>query len=128
MIGKCSNDDAKGVEYRRIDVLTGPGKRQRWLDDDKARIIAWPAQPGAVVADVAWSWQVTPQPVFDWRRPAHKALAAATALAEPPTVPIVAEALAQWLPEPPAVAFPRHARDRGQACGRSIPRRARHRR
>ncbi len=86
------NDDASGVGYRRIEVLTGPGRRRRWSDDDKARIIAETAQPGAVVTEVARRWQVSPQQVFDWRRQARRALAAATAPTEPAFVPIVAEA------------------------------------
>lgn len=94
------NDDAKGIGYRRIEVLTGPGRRRRWSDDDKARIVAETVQPGAVVTEVARRWQVTPQQVFDWRRQARKALAAATALAEPAFVPIVAETPALSLPEP----------------------------
>ena len=85
------NDDAKGGGYRRIEVLTGPGRRRKWSDDDKARIVAETARPGAVVTEVARRWQVTPQQVFDWRRQARKALVAATAPAEPAFVPIVAE-------------------------------------
>src|SRR3712207_7354572 len=71
------NDDAKGVGYRRIEVLTGPGRRRKWSDDDKARIVAETTQPGAVVTEVARRWQVSPQQVFDWRRQARKALEAA---------------------------------------------------
>ncbi|HYI84518.1 MAG TPA: transposase [Acetobacteraceae bacterium] len=92
--------DAKGGGYRRIEVLTGPGRRRRWSDDDKARIIAETAQPGAVVTEVARRWQVSPQQVFDWRRQARKALAAATAPAEPAFVPIVAETPPPSSPEP----------------------------
>ncbi len=61
-------DDAKGGGYRRIEVLTGPGRRRRWSDDEKARIVAATLQPGAVVAEVARRWQVCPQQVFGWRR------------------------------------------------------------
>ena len=93
------SDDAKGGGYRRIEVLTGPGRRRKWSDDDKARIIAETAQPGVVVTEVARRWQVTPQQVFDWRRQARRALAAATAPAAPAFVPIVAEAPT---PEPAA--------------------------
>jgi transposase len=96
------NDDAKGIGYRRIEVLTGPGRRRRWSDDDKARIIAETAQPGAVVTEVARRWQVTPQQVFDWRRQARKALAVATAAVEPAFVPIVSETPSLSLPEPVA--------------------------
>ena len=62
------NDDAKGVGYRRIEVLTGPGRRRKWSDDEKARIVAATLAPGAVVTEVARRWQVCPQQVFGWRR------------------------------------------------------------
>ena len=62
------NDDAKGGGYRRVEVLTGPGRRRKWSDDEKARIVAETLQPGAVVTEVARRWQVCPQQVFDWRR------------------------------------------------------------
>lgn len=61
-------DDAKGGGYRRIEVLTGPGRRRKWSDDEKARIVAETLQPGAVVTEVARRWQVCPQQVFGWRR------------------------------------------------------------
>ena len=83
------SDDAKRGGYRRVEVLTGPGRRRTWSGDDKARIVAEAAQPGVVVSEVARRWQVTPQQVFDWRRQARKALAAAVAQAEPAFVPIV---------------------------------------
>lgn len=58
------NDDAKGDRYRRVEVLTGPGRRRKWSDDDKARIVAETLEPGAVVAEVARRWQICPQQVF----------------------------------------------------------------
>ena len=33
------NDDAKSA-FRRVEVLTGPGRRRRWSADEKARIVA----------------------------------------------------------------------------------------
>ena len=83
------NDDAKGGGYRRIEVLTGPGRRRKWSADDKARIIAETLQPGVVVSEVARRWKVSPQQVFDWRRQARKALAAEAGPAVPAFVPIV---------------------------------------
>lgn len=62
------NDDAKGGGYRRVEVLTGPGRRRKWSDEDKARIVGETLKPGAVVADVARRRQVCPQQVFTWRR------------------------------------------------------------
>lgn len=97
------NDDAKGGVYRRVEVRTGPGRRRRWSDEDKARIVAETLQPGAVVAEVARRRQVCPQQVFAWRREMRAGAAARLGF-----VPIV-PATSTPLPEPtaaPAYASP----------------------
>ena len=81
------SDDAKDGGYRRVEVLTGPGRRRKWSDDDKARIVAETLEPGAVVAEVARRWQVCSQQVFTWRREMRAGAAARLGF-----VPIVAEA------------------------------------
>src|SRR3954470_85772 len=96
-----ANDDAKGGGYRRVEVLTGPGRRRSWSDDEKARIVAETAEPGARVTEVARRWQVSPQQVFDWRRQARRALESATKTAELSFVPVVTE-LPAAPPEAPA--------------------------
>ena len=96
-----AKDDAKGIGHRRIEVLTGPGRRRKWTDDDKARIVAETAKPGATVTAVARRWQVSPQQVFDWRRQARRASLVTSEL--PAFVPIVPEAPA-CSSEPPVVA------------------------
>jgi len=86
------NDDAKG-EYRRVEILTGPGRRRRWSAEDKARIVAETLAPGAGVSEVARRWQLSSQQVFGWRRAARLA-AATTAMTMDITsgfVPIVTE-------------------------------------
>jgi transposase len=95
------NDDAKGGEYRRVEVLTGPGRRRKWSDDDKARIVAETLEPGAVVAEVARRWQVCSQQVFTWRREMRAGAAARLGF-----VPIVAEPPA---PTPELTAAPARA-------------------
>jgi len=88
------NDDAKG-EYRRIEVLTGPGRRRRWSADQKARIVAEALVPGARVSEVARRWQICSQQVFGWRRTMRQDLAsAAGTTATPGFVPIVSDAIA----------------------------------
>ena len=92
-----ANDDAKAEVYRRVEVLTGPGRRRQWSEEAKARIVSEAMQPGAVVAVVARRWQVCPQQVFAWRREMRRAPTAA-----PDFVPIVAAApMAQEVPLPP---------------------------
>ena len=68
------NDDAKG-EFRRIEVLTGPGRRRRWSAEEKARIVAETLVPGARVSEVARRWQICSQQVFGWRRAMRAGLA-----------------------------------------------------
>ena len=90
------SDDAKGG-YRRVEVLTGPGRRRRWSADEKARIVAETLVPGARVSEVARRWQVCAQQVFGWRRAMRQDMPSlagtATTLATPLFVPIVSEAI-----------------------------------
>ena len=65
------NDDANGG-FRRIEILTGPGRRRRWWAAEKARIVEETLAPGARVSEVARRWQVCPQQVFAWRHAAHR--------------------------------------------------------
>ena len=92
------NDDTKGGGYRRVEVLTGPGRRRKWSDDDKARVVAETLEPGAVVAGVARRWQVCSQQVFTWRREMRAGAAARLGF-----VPIVAEA-SPAIPAPEALS------------------------
>ena len=57
------NDDAEG-EYRRVEILTGPGRRRRWPAEEKARIVEETLVPGARASEVARRWQVCSQQVF----------------------------------------------------------------
>jgi transposase len=100
------NANATGGGFRRIEVLTGPGRRRQWSDDDKARIVAETLQPGAVVTEVARRWQVCPQQVFGWRRQARKATQAEPSPAALEFVPIVPEA-PPAMPDPAPSATPR---------------------
>jgi transposase len=87
------SDAAKGGGFHRLEVLTGPGRRRKWSDDEKAQIVAETLEPGAVVTEVARRWQVCPQQVFGWRRERRRlgtAGPASTAL-PPAFVPLVAE-------------------------------------
>jgi transposase len=87
------NDDANGG-FRRLEILTGPGRRRRWSAEDKARIIAETLVPGARVSAVARRWQLSSQQVFGWRRAARLALTTASTGGSVTTgfVPIVTEA------------------------------------
>lgn len=61
---------------RRVEVITGTGRRRRFSEDDKARIVEETLAPGAVVSEVARRHGLTPQQLFDWRRQARQPLQA----------------------------------------------------
>lgn len=67
--------DAKAGGFRRVEVLTGPGRRRQWSEETKAQIVGEATEPGAVVSEVARRWQVSPQQVFTWRREMQRASA-----------------------------------------------------
>ncbi len=101
------NDDAKAV-FRRVEVLTGPGRRRRWSVEEKARIVAETLVPGARVSAVARRWQICPQQVFGWRRQARLDVAdpslGSSSNTAPVFVPIIAEAARPAVPAAPATA------------------------
>jgi transposase len=63
-----TNFDTK-VERRRGEV-TGVVRRRHWSDDEKGRIVSEAIGPGAVIADVARRYDLTPQHLSNWIRAA----------------------------------------------------------
>jgi transposase len=82
------------TETRRLEVITGIGRRRRFTEDFKAQVIEETSAPGAVVSDVARRQGLTPQQVFTWRRRACQAMEAAKSKAPPPFVPAIVETAA----------------------------------
>ena len=58
---------------RRLEVITGTGRRRWFSADDKARMIEETLIPGAVVSEVARRHGLAPQQLFTWRRQARLA-------------------------------------------------------
>jgi transposase len=76
---------------RRLEVITGTGRRRRFSDDYKAGIVEETLVPGAVVSDVARRHGLTPQQLFGWRRQARQP-ASGTDTETPQFVPAVVAA------------------------------------
>ena len=74
---------------RRLEVITGTGRRRRFSDDDKARIIEETLAPGAVVSDIARRYGLTPQQLFTWRRAARRRQVVPAAETAPAFVPAI---------------------------------------
>lgn len=105
----------KPETVRRLEVITGTGRRRRFSDDDKALVVEETLAPGAVVSEVARRHGLTPQQVFGWRRQARLPAAENPQPAAPQFVPAVVEA---QLPERAVLRRERRQPRRGdRVCG-----------
>ena len=75
----------KADEFRRIEVITGVGRRRRWTDEEKAWIVAESLDPASSVSAVARRYGLHPSQLFVWRQQ----LAAPAAGGAPGFVPVV---------------------------------------
>ena len=68
---KPGEGDAEAFGVRRIELITGTGRRREWSDGEKTRILLESAEPGANISDVARRNGLSPQQLFGWRREAR---------------------------------------------------------
>src|SRR5205085_7217086 len=71
--------------FRRLEVITGVGRRRRWTDEEKAWIVAESLDPASTVSAVARRYGLHPSQLFVWRQQ----LAAAAVGEAPRFVPVV---------------------------------------
>ena len=80
--------DASDVR-RRVDIRVGVGRRRRWSNETKGRIVAVSYSSGAVVSEVARRHDMSPQHLFAWRKAARAGLLTLPADEAPMFVPVV---------------------------------------
>ncbi len=85
MRSHSSTTSTKADEFRRIEVITGVGRRRRWTDEEKAWIVAESLDPATTVSAVARRYGLHASQLFVWRQQ----LAAPAARAAPEFVPVV---------------------------------------
>ena len=73
-----------GDDFRRIEVITGVGRRCRWTDEEKAWIVAESLDPATTVSAVARRYGLHASQLFTWRQQ----LAAPAACEGPVFVPV----------------------------------------
>jgi len=61
-----------GDTLRRIEVITGTGRRRRWDAETKGRLVAESFEPGCSVSELARRHDLSPNLLFLWRRQAAK--------------------------------------------------------
>src|SRR5689334_8661690 len=72
--------------FRRVEVITGVGRRRRWTDEEKAWIVAESLDPATSVSAVARRYGLHASQLFVWRQQ----LAAPAARQAPGFVPVLA--------------------------------------
>jgi len=75
----------------RVEVQVGAGRRRRWSNEAKGRIVAESYGPGAVVSEVARRHDISAQHLFAWRKAARGGLLSLPADEAPQFVPVVTE-------------------------------------
>ena len=76
--------------FRRIEVITGVGRRRRWTDEEKARIVAESLDPATTSSAVARRHGLHASQLFVWRQQRHRGTSsAAGAIAGPGFVPVL---------------------------------------
>jgi transposase len=103
---KPAEDDGAAKDVRRIELITGTGRRRRWSSDDKVRIVVESFTPGVNVSDVARRHGMSPQQLFAWRREA-RAMFETTEVTTTPAGPEQAPAFAQVVLAAPASPPPK---------------------
>jgi transposase len=73
----------------RIDIRAGVGRRRRWSEEAKGRVVAESYEPGAVVSEVARRHDISPQHLFAWRKAARAGRLVLPAAEPPMFVPVV---------------------------------------
>jgi transposase len=71
--------------FRRVEVITGVGRRRRWTDGEKAWIVAESLDPATTTSAVARRYGLHPSQLFVWRQQ----LAASAARDAPGFVPVL---------------------------------------
>ncbi|HEX6012479.1 MAG TPA: transposase [Geminicoccaceae bacterium] len=64
--GTTTSTKADG--FRRLEVITGVGRRRRWSDEDKARIVAESLDPATTASAVARRYGLHASQLFVWRQ------------------------------------------------------------
>ncbi len=85
-------DLATSGATRRLEVLTGPERRRRYSDAEKAALVAETLRPGACAARIARRHGLHPQQLYTWRRQARRGELALRDEDLPMFAPVVAEA------------------------------------
>ena len=85
--GTTTSTKADG--FRRLEAITGVGRRRRWSLEEKARIVAESLDPPTTASAVARRHGLHASQLLVWRQQLQRSAAATAALDEPVFVPVL---------------------------------------
>jgi transposase len=78
-----------GDGFRRLEVITGVGRRRRWSTEEKARIVAESLDPATTASAVARRHGLHASQLFVWRQQLQQGALAAETSGAPGFVPVL---------------------------------------
>jgi transposase len=89
MSNYSTTTSTKADGFRRLEVITGVGRRRRWTDEEKARIVAESLDPTTTSSAVARRYGLHVSQLSTWRQQLQRRTSAATEVSGPGFVPIL---------------------------------------
>ena len=75
--------------FRRIEVITGVGRRRRWTDEEKAWIVAESLDPATTSSAVARRYGLHASQLFVWRQQLQRSASSAETIGRPGFLPVL---------------------------------------
>ena len=75
--------------FRRLEVITGVGRRRRWTVEDKARIVAESLDPATTSSAVARRYGLHASQLFVWRQQLQRSASSVETVRGPGFVPVL---------------------------------------
>ena len=88
MRNHSATTSANGDSFRRLQVITGVGRRRRW-SLEKARIVAESLDPATTSSAVARRYGLHASQLFVWRQQLQRSVSTAKTLGGPAFVPVL---------------------------------------
>src|SRR3954465_2670871 len=84
-----STTGANRDSFRRLEVITGVGRRRRWSLEEKARIVAESLDPATTSSAVARRYGLHASQLFVWRQQLQRSASSVETVCGPAFVPVL---------------------------------------
>src|SRR3954466_14569116 len=84
-----ATNSANGDSFRRLEMITGVGRRRRWSLEDKARIVAESLDPATTSSAVARRYGLHASQLFVWRQQLQRSASTIETVRGPGFVPVL---------------------------------------